>query len=250
MKYEIGFVDNPRFESISGLTNTTFDPDDYREDRMATEAQVLAAWNATNDLELEGERCCKKMQVWETYVQIVRLNTNTLDANGQSRDGGVVVSPFHRNRRSGILREEDIYTVTFALPFDSGIYAPYTLIAGADGLVYAASATNDQKNGKLVQYRLMYDDQIQLPKASAGANVNTRRSGFFGFVNYNNSGAATYGRIINNLNNWGSFVHNIGDDGIVSITDSVRETNFTVVRYYTQWTLRECANGSLLPDPT
>lgn len=250
MKYEIGFVDNPRFESITGLTNTTFDPNNIQEDRMASEAQVLAAWNASADLEMEVERCCKDMCVWETYVQIVRMNTNTLSSNGVPNSGGVVISPFSRNRRSGIIRQGEIYTATFSLPFNGDIYAPYTIVAANDGGIYTTNFSNDIKNIKAVQYRLVVDGSIVCASASASVNQNSRRHNFFKFVDYSSNNFNNNGYIINNVGNWGSFARSVADDGTVSITDSRQMEGGTVFRYYTQWTLRECANGSLLPNPT
>lgn len=247
MKYEIEFVDNPKFESIAGLTNTTFDPDNYREDRMATEAQVLAAWNATADLETEAIRCCKKMCVWETYVQIVRMNTNTI-ASKLPDSGGVIVSPFGHNRTSGVMRRGEIYTVDFSLPFDSNLYSPYTVQSSSTGGYPRISNYDHRSAGCLTQYRIVLDATIQCPKASEDLTENQRRSGFFKYDDSltNNED----GKIINYLGDWGSFIRSIADDGTVRITDSRMNEDFTVIRYYTQWTLRECADGSLLPDPT
>lgn len=218
---------------------------------MASEAQVLAAWNAATSLEEEAERCCKNMVVWETYVQIVRLNTNTRTSTGTPDAGGVVVSSFHSNRNSGITREHEIYTATFARKFDSGIYAPYTTVAGTNGEPYTTFNLADLENiDGLIQYRTVQDANIALQDASSLANESQRRHNFLKFVAWNDNSAGISGNIINNAGSWGSFIQEIADDGTVSITDFRPDANFTVIRYYTQWTLRQCADGSILPDPT
>ena len=57
------------------------------------------------------------------------------------------------------------------------------------------------------------------------------------------------GHHINFENKWGSFVYDIKDDGTVTITDHRRNSNFNIIRFYTQWILRRTANNQIIPDP-
>lgn len=98
---------NPVFESITGLTNTTFDPDNYQEDRMATEAQIQQVMRAIGDLEARKIHCCREIVTWRSYVRVIAEGT------------GIVLSDWLENMQVGTTRRGEPFTVEFALPHDS-----------------------------------------------------------------------------------------------------------------------------------
>ena len=107
MARRIALTQNPVFQSVTGLTNTTFNPDNYREDRMATEAQIQQVERAIGDLQAMKQHCCREIVVWRSYVRVVAENT------------GIVLSDWLDNMQVGTPRRGEQFTVEFALPHDS-----------------------------------------------------------------------------------------------------------------------------------
>lgn len=107
---------HPVFESITGLTNTTFDPDNYQEDRMATEAQIAQIERAIGDLQARKEHCCREIVTWRSYVRVI------------AQDTGIVVSDWLDNMQVGSARRGEQFTVEFALPLDGNRFVGETSI--------------------------------------------------------------------------------------------------------------------------
>ncbi len=260
-KYNIDFSDNPSFNTVLGLSNTTFNPNNIVSGRMVTEQQLQETWQRIYDDEQLIDRCCRDIILWEAHVQVVRLNTNSLGGtapNNYYNSGGVVVSDFDENVTVGIMRRGMKYTVTFPLKWDNNLYVPHT----AEAYTYLTPVgygNTSHQYSKVVQYR--YREGTDKIVVATGASQTNNRANFL--VGEGNSATAsgvqrgvTGGGILINgdiqadlSQNWGSFTLDIKDDGTVNLTDNRRNTNFDIIKFYTQWTLRRCSDGSMLSDP-
>ena len=266
-KYNIDFDDNPKFNTVLGLSNTTFDPNNIVSGRMVTEQQLQALWQRIYDDEQIIDRCCRDIILWEAHVQIVRLNSNTLDPNlGFPTAGGVAVSPFTDNVTVGIARRGLPFTVTFPLKWNSSLYTKFTPEAVGSMANNIPSAYSVNYTGwhhvwsKYIQYRFIYQYENEGPLGIHECQGNAiSRCGFFRGTNgptnpEEHRGSSEGGRIINTIDgygnvNWYSFIHDIADDGTVTLRDNRRRTDFEIIKFYTQWCLRRCADDSVLPDP-
>lgn len=252
-RYEIDFIPNPTFDTVNGLSNITFDPSDIRSGYMATEDQIFDLYNRTIVAGQTLSKCCKKMLVWETYVQIVRLHSNTLQIrNGTTLPnftaGGVVVSHFDENRRSGFMRRGEPYTVTFSVPWDGVLYCPVTPVNGhPDCKPYASNgAWIFTEFSNRVSYREVRDASI----IDACTLSDNDRRAYFLVLPSNPAGSnptdANNLQEINYRSNWGGFTRSIASNGTISITDHRALTDFNIIRYYVQFTLNTCSDGTSL----
>lgn len=111
-RYEIDFSDDPVFETVTGLTNTTFNINNVTENRMATEGQLLDIANRINDLQNRINYCCNDIVTWKTYVRVIAENTH------------VVVRDWDRYTVVGTTRKNNPFTVYFGLPLDTEKFYP------------------------------------------------------------------------------------------------------------------------------
>lgn len=268
-EYDLDFDDNPKFNTVLGLSNTTFDPNNIVSGRMVTEQQLQALWQRIYDDELIIDRCCRDIILWEAHVQIVRLNTNTLDPNlGFPTAGGVAVSPFADNVSVGVARRGLPFTVTFPLKWNSSLYTKFTPEGAGVMANNIPSAVPVNYTGwnhlwsKYIQYRFIYqyEDEGTLSIYDNCQGSSNTRCGFFRGINgptaaEDHRGPTTGGgRMVNTIDgygnvNWYSFVHDIADDGTVTLRDNRRRTDFEIVKFYTQWCLKRCADDTILPEP-
>lgn len=246
---------DPRYNSVTGLTNTTFNPSNIVENRMATEAQIKELYDDIIATEQRADYCCRDIVLWETHTQIVRMNTNTRLSNGHLNAGGVVVESFNDNIATGYARRGLPYTVTFAKKWDESLYVNAS-VAVSDGnnclnrtgLSYLASPY-------FSVYTLTHD-VILLPKFNCTNNINHLVGGFWRSSMNKGINDQSTGFPINkqnqdqNVENWGSFIREIASDGTVTIKDGRRDESFNIIYYWTQWILRECADGSRIEDIT
>lgn len=245
-RYEIDFSNDPIFNTVTGLTNITFDHSNVRSGYMATEDQILNLYNQVLDNEEKLRRCCSKLHIWEARVQIVRMNTNTIDTNNRLTSGGIVVSSFDDNVKVGFLREGFDYTVTFPLKWDNTIYVPRNVSASGSNCMSAYAPDGDTKRWTMTNYRVIEDYLIRIANCQS---TSTNLARFWDGLGENYQFSNAEGARINPGGNWGQFVYDIKDDGTVTITDHRRNINYNIIRYYTQWILRKCADNSLIPDP-
>lgn len=236
---------------------------------MATEDQISQLYSDIVAAEQRRDYCCRDIIVWEAHVQIVRLNTNAITAEGVPSSGGVVIETFEDNIAVGTTRRGLSHTVTFPVKWDDNLYFPVTpeqnILSNTTSCSSLTVGNNSDTKvalvndyATIVQYRYSEDSTI----AINNCNVNTtNRSGFFaGVPNANNMSPgqkrSTYtamddrGYMARVGDNWGQFVRDIKDDGTVTLTNNSRNTNYNIIRYYTQWTLDVCGNGSRLSDNT
>ena len=207
---------------------------------MATEQQISELYQDIVAAEKQRDYCCRDIIVWETHTQIVRMNTNAINDYGILYSGGVVVSDFDMNVNIGVMRRGLDYTVTFPIKWNSELYVRRNRESAPQN---SCGISSNQDNATILSYRMIEDDSIQVCNAQSTATNSAR----FWLV-YPNPGYKT-GIPVNPDNDWGSFVHDVKDDGTVTITDHRRNTNFNIIRFYTQWILRRCADGSIIPDP-
>lgn len=267
-KYDADFLQNPKFNTVLGLTNTTFDANNIVSGRMVTEQQLQDTWRRIYDDEILIDRCCRDIILWETYVQVVRLNNNTFIEPPNlvapcPGSGGTVVSSFYDNVKVGISRRGLPLTAEFALKWDSNLYSTWTPEArqGYNGNVLYFSQENSAM-GKYVHYRFLYDtDDNQIGNDNAMQGTSTNRANFFSGKNQfdgpenGRGGVVSAGRMVNTINSegvitWYSFILNIANDGTVTLRDNRRRTDFNIIRFFTQWCLKRCSDGSILPEPT
>lgn len=109
-RFKLALSDNPVFETITGLTNTTFDSNNIVGGRMATEAQIKALWEDINVLEQRVDYCCRDIVVWKTYTRII------------AEDSGIVISDWLENAVMGTTRRGVPFTVEFSPTHDSSKY--------------------------------------------------------------------------------------------------------------------------------
>lgn len=247
MATTVSMTPNPVFETINGLTNTTFDPDDITSGRMITEDNILQTWHEINALKSRIDACCRDLLIWEARVQIVQMHTNRL-SNDFANSGGNVISSFEDNVNAGCLRRGRTYTVRFPVKWDDALYVKRNIdAAGLSNCSY--SGANLLSRRLHVNYRVVEDDYIGVAASCASG------SGYKGFWITVASGSAytnpklVNGALINANNVWTNFLYEVADDGEVRITDMRGTTDFTVIRFYTQWMLRRCADGSEFTDP-
>lgn len=243
MATTVSMTPNPEFRTVEGLTNTTFDSNNITSGRMITEDGILQEWNDIRALKARADACCRDLLIWEAHVQIVRMNTNTRTSYAMSSSvGGVVVSSFDDNVRAGVMRRGLPYTATFPVKWDDSLYVrnltAHRNLQDCNG--YIREGGRRQEFG-IVEYRCILDGEIgNLFCVNGGA-----RTGFW-------KGAATTtaatGLRINWNNEWGNWVKNTAADGTVTLTDNRCLETFNVIRLYTQWVLKECADGSIIAD--
>ena len=106
-RFKLSLNDNPSFESITGLSNTTYDNSNIRSGQMATEDQIRQLWIDANDLEQRIDYCCRDIVVWKSYVRVIAEGTN------------IVMSDWLDNVAVGTTRRGVPFTIEFALPHDS-----------------------------------------------------------------------------------------------------------------------------------
>ena len=263
---ELDLINNPSFNTVTGLTNTSFNPNNYVENRMATEEQISQLYNRIVEQEQRRDKCCRDIIMWESHVQVVRLNSNTITEYGIPSAGGVIIESFDDNINVGTTRRGMAHTVVFSKKWDDNLYFPVTpemeydsancssLIEG--NTTYTTSVLVNQLT-TIVQYRYCKNNSIIV--SSCNNNINSR-SGFILGVSYNMEPVPGDGRrqnlpIDNSLlarvgDNWGQFIFNIADDGTVTLRNNGRENDYNIIRYYTQWTLNRCADNTLLSDNT
>lgn len=244
---------NPSFNTITGLSNTTFSPINLVENRMATEAQIQELYQDIVAAEQRRDYCCRDIIVWEAHVQVVRMNTlNIKSPTNLLQGGGAVISDFDENVNIGTMRRGLDYTVTFPLKWNSTLYVARNVAAidvtNCEG--YGINTIIDDINRKIINYRLVEDNTLAVGNCQATNNNYARfwySKGETISTSVNNN---QQGHLINSQNNWGSFVHDIKDDGTVTITDHRRNINYNIIRYYTQWILRRTVDNQTIPDPT
>lgn len=111
-RYEIDFSDDPVFETVTGLTNTTFNINNITENRMATEGQLLDIANRINDLQNRINYCCNDIVTWKTYVRVIIERTST------------VIRDWDENVVVGTTRKNNPFTVYFGLPLNTEKFYP------------------------------------------------------------------------------------------------------------------------------
>ena len=147
---------NPVFESVTGLTNTTFDPSNRRSGQMATEDQLMALENRATALQRRINECCRDLCIWKTYLRIVEEKT------------GLVVSDFFDNMKVGHTRRGVPFTVEFAREFDESKFIMNRSASdrvGAQYINFRITTTGNGSNGKTTCFengmRLMQDDYYE-----------------------------------------------------------------------------------------
>lgn len=252
-RYEIDFSTDPVFNSVTGLTNTTFDINNIRSGYMATEDQISQLYADIVRNEKRRDECCRDIIIWEAHVQIVRMNTLNIDATRNTlMGGGSVISTFDENVSVGTARRGLSYTVTFPIKWNSSLYVPRSVASNSlSGCgVDSDYSVVSNANRKIVIYRLVENNTLNVANCQA-TNNNYAKFWYGSTQNItSNVNSSPEGHNINPENNWGSFIHDIKDDGTVTITDHRRNTNFNVIRFYTQWIMRRTADSQLIPDPT
>ena len=92
--YRARIVPNPTFQTVRGLTNRTFDPENIVADRGATEDQLLAVYNRHQELsDWIDENMCHNNQ--DAVVQVLRDRLDALEArlgNCGSLGGGTTTT--------------------------------------------------------------------------------------------------------------------------------------------------------------
>lgn len=263
MKARIG--QNPEFATITGLTNRNFNPASITEGQMITEAQMLEVYERIVADEQRADACCRDVIFWEARTQIVRLNSNAIASYTKTDTGlsyprttagGVVVSSWNDNVRYGSMRRGLPYTVSFPIKWDDALYVPmHTSI----NKTYSNTRTCDLVSAVDSQYEnfiaYMYAEDNVIQPTMCDVTLSNR-SGFMMSGNADMTSTTRFGVKRANLSSyallpeitWNSFNYKMENDGTVTIRDDRRATHFSVIRYYTQWTLNECADGSLLTD--
>lgn len=268
-KYNIDFGDNPSFNTVLGLSNTTFNPNDIVSGRMVTEQQLQDTWQRIYDDEQLIDRCCRDIILWEAHVQLVRLNSNTITTKSGwpvTTAGGIVVSTFDENVSVGVARRGLSYTVTFPLKWDNNLYVPRhssasrvigTFETGRLSCDPASVGNDAYYNENYVNYFYSEDTSLLTPTCDVTTNnrSNFLSTGWYDQINTVSS--AMQAKKVNRgtievnkipLVEWFSFIYDMKDDGTVTIRDNRRVDTFNIIRYYTQWTLNRCADGTLLSE--
>lgn len=89
--YNLAVSQNPSFNTVNSLTNTTFDRNNLRSGRMATEDQIQQLWQDIIRLEERIDYCCRDIVFWDFRVRI--------------RDKyGNIITDYLENRTTGIAR--------------------------------------------------------------------------------------------------------------------------------------------------
>lgn len=112
-QYEVKYSDNPQFQTITGLTNTTYNSETSEETRMATEAQIQEIKEKIMEIDSRRNYCCRDIVVWHSYVRIVDTNRN-------------VISPFIDNMAVGTARRGIPFTVTFNPKWSADKFMPFS----------------------------------------------------------------------------------------------------------------------------
>lgn len=212
---------------------------------MATEEQISELYNRIVEQEKRRDQCCRDIIIWEAHTQIVRLNTLNI-SNESLIGGGSVISTFDDNVATGIMRRGLAYTVTFPIKWDNSLYVPRNIASYS----YANCSYTTSGYKTIVNYRIVEENSIEVSNCSATNNNYARFWHSVGANLQSQLNNNVTGHLINPNNNWGQFVHDIKDDGTVTITDHRRNTNFNIIRFYTQWILRRTADNQMIPDPT
>lgn len=127
------FSENPSFDTVNDLTNTTFNPDQIVEGRMATEAQIQELERRYTDVEARRNYCCRDIVVWKTYTRIVSPD-------------GIVVSNFIENVEVGTARRGMPFTVTFTPKFDANTFVDYRSMPSRVGSSTVSNSHNFTNN--------------------------------------------------------------------------------------------------------
>lgn len=247
-RYKLSLNSNPSFSTVTGLTNTTFNISSYLENRMATEEQISQLYNRIVEEETRRDQCCRDIIIWEAHVQVVRMNTLDLTDYNNLRGGGEVISSFDENVSVGTMRRGLPYTITFPLKWDNSTYVPRDVVASSQNNCGNSLSSTTSSIKLYTNYRIIQDNSIVVSNCTATTNT-VKGFWYVGQLlsSTNNNQAGHY---INSNNVWDNFVHQMANDGTVTIKDLRRNTNFNIIRYYTQWILRQTANGQIIPDPT
>ena len=171
-RYEIDFSNDPVFETVTGLTNTTFNINNIVENRMATEGQLLTIANRINDLENRINYCCNDIVIWKTYVRIITEGTS------------VIISDWNENVVVGTTRKNNPFTVYFGVPLDAGRYYPNLSLLSRDSmtLVYPMHVkVNITGRASLCESYLISDAlNMDVDETSGFTPEGRRRVGFAG----------------------------------------------------------------------
>lgn len=218
---------------------------------MVSEEQLLHVYERIVEDEKRTDACCRDIIFWEARTQIVRMNTVDIGSYGQLFGGGIVTSGFDQNISVGRMRRGLIYTIDFPIKWDNDLYVARNVSASSAGNASVLNQNNAvlNHNRKTVNYRLVENNSLGVVNVQ---NTNNNYSMFWygaGQSLSDTSNNSSEGHLINSQSNWGAFVHDIKSDGTVTITDCRRNTNFDVIRFYTQWILRETGDGQMIPDP-
>lgn len=247
-RYEIDFSPDPTFNSVIGLSNTTFDISNVRSGHMATEDQISQLYADIVRNEKRFDECCRDIIIWEARTQVVRMNKYEFNSNYGLMGGGAVISTFEDNVSVGTARKGLPYTVKFPLPWSNSLYVSrsrWTARANSCGVT-----TQRYNTDYITEYRIIEDNSIAVGDCPSNSTNFSRfwleavQIAYLPNVNNNSNG-----HIINPNNEWGSFLYNVEGEGTVTITDTRRNTNYNIIRFYTQWIMRNCANGDVIPDP-
>lgn len=111
-RYKIDFSQNPTFDTVEGLSNITFNPDQIVEGRMATEDQIAELERRYTEVEARRNECCRDIVVWKSFTRIVSPD-------------GIVISPFVDNYMVGTARRGMPFTVTFSPAWKADLYEDY-----------------------------------------------------------------------------------------------------------------------------
>lgn len=100
--YNLSISKNPQFQTVTGLTNQTFNRNNIVSGQMATEAQIQQLWQDIIRLEERIDYCCRDIVFWDVQVRI--------------RDKfGNIITDFLENRSTGIARRGKNFTMTFPI---------------------------------------------------------------------------------------------------------------------------------------
>lgn len=246
-KFDSDLTVNPSFNSVTELTNISFNPNNYLENRMATEAQIFQLYQDIVAAEQRQDYCCRDIIIWEASVQVVRLNTLDINpSNNTLRGGGEVISSFDENKNVGTMRRGLKYTITFPLKWDNSLYVKRDVSSSSTSCALYTGGTGVEFVN--VHYRIVEDNSIVVSDCTA---TSTTYKAFWraGGDSLRVKNDSTLGHILNRENVWDNFIHQVASDGTVTIKDLRMNTNFNIIRYYTQWILRQTADGQTIPDP-
>lgn len=219
---------------------------------MVTEEQLLEVYERIVEDERRADACCRDIVFWEARTQIVQLYTNTTaSAYGETypNSGGVVISTIDENVNTGSMRRGLPYTVTFPVKWDDNLYVknitPFATPPSVNNGCGIQNINNNdaKKTIRVNNYFYAEDKNIYVNSCSS---TSSNRAQFLSVTGV--TGTYYTGTQINPGNNWGAFTFDKLPDGTVTIKDNRRNTNYNIIRFYTQWLLRECLDGTSFTD--